>query len=95
VTSAENEIVQKRAEALGLPLSVLIRNAVLGRRDPGIPQINREAWARLGGLAANLNQYVHAINMGRAAGAPLQLLLELQRELVALRAELLGRDPED
>ena len=94
VTSEELAQVRAEAEALGVPVVELIRRAVLGRRFSAVPAINREAWGRLGPLAANLNQYVKAINAGQATGAPLKLLELLRAEVAALREALLGRgDP--
>jgi len=95
VTADELATVRGQAEALGLPIGELVRRAVLGRQVGGVPAINREAWGRLGPLAANLNQYVKAIHQGQAAGAPLELLEQLRAEVVALREALLGRDPEN
>jgi hypothetical protein len=95
VTAQELADVRGQAEALGLPIGELVRRAVLGRRVGGVPAINREAWGRLGPLAANLNQYVKAIHQGQAAGAPLELLEQLRVEVLALREALLGRDPEN
>jgi hypothetical protein len=95
VTPAELERVRSQAEELRLSVGELIRRMVLRRQVwRAVPAINREVWGRLGPLAANLNQYVRAINQGQAAGAPLALLEDLRRELVALREALLGRDPE-
>lgn len=94
VTPEEQAQVRAQAEALGVPAGELVRRAVLGRRLQGVPAINREAWGRLGPLAANLNQWVKAINSGHAAGGPLELLEQLRAEVAALREALLGRgDP--
>jgi hypothetical protein len=54
-------------------------------------QLNREAWGRLGPLAANLNQWIKAIHEGRAAGAPLRLVEQLRAAVSDLRQALLGR----
>ncbi len=94
VTAEELAQVRTQAETLGISIGELIRRAVLGRRAKGVPAVNREAWGRLGPLAANLNQYVKAIHQGQAAGAPLEVLEQLRTELAALREGLLGRDPE-
>jgi mobilization protein NikA len=97
VTASELAEVQSRAARLGVAPSEFIRRTVLGRRMPShsVPPINREAWAKLGPLAANLNQYVKAIHQGQAAGAPLELLEQLRLAVVALRKEILGNDSED
>ncbi|HVT16578.1 MAG TPA: mobilization protein [Thermoanaerobaculia bacterium] len=93
VTAGELAAVRAHAEQLGLPVAKLIRALVLGRKLQGVPAINREAWGRLGPLAANLNQYVKAIHQGQAAGAPVDLLERLRTEVAALRELLLGRNP--
>ena len=55
----------------GLSVSALVRRIVLGRRLPQpVPRVNLRAWAKLGPLAGNLNQYMKAINQGRAGGVP-------------------------
>ena len=93
VTPAELEEVRVRAGELGVPVAELIRGALLerGARAAAVPQLNREAWGRLGPLAANLNQYLKAIHEGRAAGAPRRLLEDLRAAVSDLRRSLLGR----
>jgi hypothetical protein len=87
--------VEAQAQAVDLSLAEWIRRALLGRRMPAaVPIVNREVWARLGPLAANLNQAVKAINLGKVDPLPLDLLEQLRREVQALREELRGRDPE-
>ena len=96
VRPGERAQIQAQADQLGISLSELVRRALLGRRLPRpVPELNREAWRKLGPLAANFNQYVKAIHEGQAAGAPLHLLEHLRRLLAALREALLGRDPRD
>jgi hypothetical protein len=97
VRLAAEELAAVRVEAwaCGITVSDLVRRRLLGRRLPrAVPAINRDAWSRLGPLAANLNQYVRAIHQGQAAGAPLPLLEALRCELRALRRSLVD-DPED
>jgi hypothetical protein len=95
LTDDEMQEVAGTAARCGLSLSELVRRRLLGRRLPrAVPLLNRDAWARLGPLAANLNQYVRAIHQGQAAGAPLVLLEALRREVAALRSALID-DPED
>jgi hypothetical protein len=96
VTPEEMAEVRRQAEEFGLAVGELIRRALFGRRShEAVPAINREAWGRLGPLAANLNQYVKAIHQGRAAGAPLELLEQIRAQVLLLRESLLGRDPEN
>lgn len=65
-----------------------MRKAALGELPSSVPAINREAWAELARVAANLNQYQRAINEGRAGG-PIDLS-DLRASVDALRNELLG-----
>ena len=66
-----------------------IRKAALGELPLTIPSINREAWAELARVAANLNQHQRAINEGRAVPGPIDLS-DLRASVDALRNELLG-----
>jgi len=73
-----------------------LRTAGLESAPPQIPAINREAWAALAKVAANLNQYQAAINRGNATGYPPEVLEELRDQVQALRRELIGvPEPED
>lgn len=95
LTTEELATVRTEARACGITVSDLVRRRLLGRRLPrAVPEINRDAWSRLGPLAANLNQYVRAIHQGQAAGAPLPVLESLRCELKLLRRSLVD-DPED
>lgn len=67
-----------------------LRSASRGVLPPTIPQINREAWANLARVAANLNQYQTQINAGIANGHPPDTIQELGELVQKLRAELLG-----
>jgi len=71
-----------------------LRSAGLESAPPQIPAINREAWAELSRLAANLNQQQRAINEGRATPGPVDLA-ELRASVDALRRELIGAPAED
>jgi hypothetical protein len=94
LTPGELAAVAAEAQLRNLTLTDLVRRRVLRRRLPrAVPRLNREAWYRLGPLAANLNQYVRAIHQGQAAGAPLALLEQLRVEVRALRQALID-DPE-
>jgi hypothetical protein len=95
LTAGELAAVAAEAQIRNLTLPDLVRRRVLRRRLPrAVPRLDREAWSRLGPLAANLNQYVRAIQQGQAAAAPLALLEQLRGEVRALRQELID-DPEN
>jgi len=67
-----------------------LRSASRGVLPPTIPQINREAWASLARVAANLNQYQAQINAGGVHGHPPEVIQALVELVQKLRAELLG-----
>lgn len=67
-----------------------MRKAALGELPSSVPPINREVWAELARVAANLNQYQRAINEGRVAPDPFFDLADLRTLVDALRNELLG-----
>lgn len=71
-------------------LAAYLRNAALGSLPPQIPAINREAWANLSRVAANLNQYQATINAGTTGAYPPEVLAELANQVQELRADLLG-----
>ena len=67
-----------------------LRHASMGKLPPTIPAINREAWASLARVAANLNQYQAQINAGGVHGHPPEVIQALVELVQKLRAELLG-----
>ena len=90
-TVEERARLKTLAARLGLTVAAYVRRAVFGRpMARAVPALNREAWARLGALGADLNQCVRAIDQGRATGADRRLLQQLARELAAVRRALQG-----
>ena len=74
----------------GMTRGEWLRTRALKRRLPrAIPEINREAWADLARVSGNLNQYMRAVNEGRA-DRPAVNLAELRRLVDDLRRELIG-----
>ena len=67
-----------------------LRHASMGKLPPTIPAINREAWASLARVAANLNQYQAQINAGGVHGHPPEIIQALAELVQKLRSELLG-----
>jgi hypothetical protein len=91
LTPAEAAEVRALAGLHRVSLSNFLRRVVCRYRLPrAVARANLQAWARLGPVAADLNQYVKAIRQGEAGEAPLALLLELRQLLDALREELRG-----
>jgi hypothetical protein len=94
VSPSERHQIDGEAESFGLALSAYMRRIIVGRRLPrAVPAVNREQWARLGALAADLNRLSAASREGNLSVDVLPLLEELKREISALRASLLGDDP--
>jgi hypothetical protein len=67
-----------------------IRQAAMHRIPPTIPAINRDAWAALATVVANLNQYQSAINRKQAHEIPQEVLDALREQVQSLRLDLIG-----
>lgn len=91
VNGTEMDTLQRKANSVGLPLSQWLRLVALSRYIPRplVPEINREAYAELAKLAANLNQLTRATHEGRAV-VPFSLLKATHDILKKLRLALLG-----
>lgn len=81
-----------KAAAAGMTPAQWLREAALSRRlpSPPVPAINREHYAELARLAANLNQLAKAANSGQAVTVNDGLLQRLSAEAGKLRLALLG-----
>jgi hypothetical protein len=96
VSAGERRQIDGEAESMGLELTAYMRRLVLGRRLPrAVPAVNRELWAQLGILAADLNTLAAAAREGKSGTDSLPLLTSLHAEIVTLRTQLLGHDPAD
>ena len=74
----------------GMTRGAWLRTKALKRKLPRqIPEVNRQSYIELARLAGNLNQYVKAINQGRAT-EPAPDLQVMYNEVQKLRSELLG-----
>lgn len=91
VNAAEMDALQCKADSVGLPLSQWLRLVALSRYVPRplVPEVNREAYAELAKLAANLNQITRAAHEGRAV-VPFPVLKATHDILKKLRLALLG-----
>ena len=91
VNAAEIDALQRKADSVGLPLSQWLRMVALSRHVPRplVPEVNREAYAELAKLAANLNQLTRAANEGRAV-VPFPVLRATHDILKKLRLALIG-----
>ena len=92
VAPAELAALTAKAEQMSMTPAQWLREAALSRRLPSlpVPAINREQYAELARLSANLNQLAKLANSGQpvtVADAPLQ---RLAGEVGRLRLGLLG-----
>jgi hypothetical protein len=88
----EAEALKQKATLMGLTPTQYMREASLSRRlpSPPVPAINREEYAALARLAANLNQLTKLANEGRSVVIAPDLLKKLIGETKSLRLALLG-----
>ena len=92
VSPSEYVALKVKAEALSVTPAQWLRQAALSRRlpSPPVPAINREEYANLARLAANLNQLAKAANEGRNVVVNDGLMERLTAEVNRLRLGLLG-----
>lgn len=93
LTDAERAAIREKATAAGLPVSAFIRRAALGQRCNAVPAIAADQWAKLGRMAANLNQIAKHLNEGEPFSAADAVSIdELRFHLADIRVALTGRD---
>ena len=92
VSAAEYAALRIKAEAMAMTPAQWLREAALTRRlpTPPVSAINREQYAELARLAANLNQLTRLANEGDRVTVATALLAKLKTELSRLRLELIG-----
>lgn len=92
VSAEEYAALRAKAEQMGMTPAQWLREAALSRRlpSPPVPPINREQYAELARLAANLNQLAHGANIGQNVAVNDALLQRLAGEVSRLRLALLG-----
>ncbi len=92
VSVEEYAMLRAKAEQMGLTPAQWLREAALSRRlpSPPVPAINREQYAELARLSANLNQLAHAANAGQPVMVADALLQRLAGEVGRLRLALIG-----
>lgn len=88
--------LREKAKAAGLTPGRLMRESALSRRlpSPPVPAINREQYAELARLSANVNQLAKLANAGQHVTATNALLLHLAGEVGRLRLSLIGAGDE-
>jgi len=92
VSVAEYDLLRAKAEVMAMTPAQWLREAALTRRLPAPPvaAVNREQYAELGRLAANLNQLTRLVNEGQRVTIATELLGRLSSEVSRLRLGLLG-----
>ena len=92
VSPVELQALQVKADQMSMTPAQWLREAALSRRlpSPPVPPINREQYAELARLSANLNQLAHAANIGQPVTVADALLQRLAGEVGRLRLGLLG-----
>ena len=96
VSPSEHAALRAKAEVMAMTPAQWLREAALSRRLPAPPvaAINREQYAELGRLAANLNQLTRLANEGQRVSVAEALLRKLSFEVSRLRLELIGAGSE-
>jgi hypothetical protein len=92
VAPAELAALTAKAEHMSMTPAQWLREAALSRRlpSPPVPAINREQYAELARLSANLNQLTKLANIGQPVTVADALLQRLTGEVGRLRLALLG-----
>jgi len=92
VAPAELAALKVKAEQMSMTPAQWLREAALSRRlpSPPVPPINREQYAELARLSANLNQLAKLANSGQPVTVADALLQRLAGEVGRLRLGLLG-----
>ena len=84
--------LKARAAAVGITPGEYMRRAITESPmpKPPVPQANLVAWRELARLAANTNQYQHAVNNGSAHAWQPELIPDLLDAIREVRMALLG-----
>jgi hypothetical protein len=92
VSAGEYAALRQKAAQMHMTPAQWLREAALSRRLPSPPvvAINRQQYAELARLAANLNQLAHLANEGGRVTAADGLLARVATETRRLRLALLG-----
>lgn len=94
VSSEEYAVLCQKAGQMGMTPAQWLREAALSRRlpSPPVPLVNRERYAELACLTANLNQLTHRANAGHAVTVADAFLRQLMEEVSRLRLALIGEE---
>src|SRR5260364_310579 len=91
---AEYAAPPHKAANMSMTPAEWLRDAAVSRRLPAppVPPVNRERYAELARLAANLNQIAHRANEGYAVTVADVFLRQLMEEVSRLRLALIGEE---
>jgi hypothetical protein len=94
VSASEYERLRAKAAQMYMSPAQWLREAALSRKLPSPPvaAVNREQYAELARLSANLNQLARLANEGRRVTIADGLLVRLSTEARKLRLALLGSE---
>ena len=94
VSPSELQLLQAKAEQMGMTPAYWLREAALSRRlpTPPVPPINREHYAELARLSGNLNQLAKLANTGHPVNVDSTFLQRISAEVAHLRLALIGAD---
>ena len=92
VSASELIGITDKAKQMGLTGGQWLRESALSRRlpPPPVPTVNREQYANLARMAANLNQMAKLANCGQPVAVDAALLQCLSSEVGRLRLALIG-----
>ena len=94
LSATEVELLRELADQVHLPLRTFVRRTALGAKlPPPVPSVNSELARDLSRVGGNLNQFLHAVHMGKVADPPAIDLIELQSLLAQVRRQLRGEGP--
>ncbi len=94
VSASEYTELREKAKTMGFTPAQWLREAGLSRPLPlpPVPTINREEYAELARLAADVSDLTRLANEGKPTAVPSALLEQLTAEIKQLRFALLGID---
>lgn len=96
VNEEEKTLIRSKATAYRMTGAFFLRELGLGHRmRRPLPTINIQAYRELGRMAANLNQVVTLLNLGREVGIAPEFAQRLFVLLQSIRRALLGVEDSD
>ncbi len=91
----EFALAKRRAAEAGMDYAEYCRAAILRRPIRTVPQVNRESYIQLAGVANNLNQLTKLAHQQQNASVALTVIKDVQEAVHKLRAELIKTENND